>query len=96
MLIASLVRRSAAKLLNREKVTLIFCLVFSFLRRLGRLIFLLILSGALPAQPNDQQDEAEQSKQSFRGVQVQEKFHWNSNMGASVGELSLGQLIMRA
>src|SRR5689334_25020879 len=47
---------------------IVFCLA---LWLLGRLIFLLILPRALPAQPNNKEDEAQQTpSNSFCGAQV--------------------------
>ena len=47
-------QRSAAKLLSRDEVTLVFCLAFSFLRHLGRSHLSLILRSAAPATPTNQ------------------------------------------
>jgi len=56
---------------------------------LGRLIFLLVLWGAIPSQVNDKSDEAQQpTSNPFCGADVREEFHWNSIIAARVGERS--------
>lgn len=71
--------------------SIVFCLAFSFLRHLGRLIFLLILPRTLPAQINNKRNEAQQPPSNpFCGVQVLEKFHWNLIIATCIWGTVLG------
>jgi hypothetical protein len=70
-----------------ELINSLSCLVFVPFRHPGRLIFVLILRGPRPAEPDNKCDEAQQPpstpSNSFCGFGA--KFHWNSNMAIVSG-----------